>query len=179
MLAVVRELWRARDEVASRRDIAVGRVLPDSAIIAAATALPASKDALGALKEFSGRGQQRRLNTWWHAVESALALPEDQLPPGPPPASGPPPPRTWADRDPEAFARLEAARAGIARLVEQVSMPAENILTPDFVRRLCWQPPDPPTLEAVSAVLAAFGARPWQIELTAGPLAAACAVSRG
>ena len=35
-LAVVRELWRERDDVARERDVAVGRLLPDSALIAAA-----------------------------------------------------------------------------------------------------------------------------------------------
>ncbi|MEE2035045.1 HRDC domain-containing protein, partial [Rhodococcus chondri] len=39
-LAVVRELWLTRDEIAARRDIAPGRILPDSAIIAAAEADP-------------------------------------------------------------------------------------------------------------------------------------------
>jgi ribonuclease D len=37
-LAVVRALWERRDEVAQRRDIAPGRVLPDTAIVGAALA---------------------------------------------------------------------------------------------------------------------------------------------
>ncbi|HEY9266115.1 MAG TPA: HRDC domain-containing protein, partial [Mycobacterium sp.] len=36
-LAAVQELWTTRDQIARRRDIAPGRILPDSAIIAAAT----------------------------------------------------------------------------------------------------------------------------------------------
>jgi len=39
-LAAVRELWTARDQIARRRDIAPGRILPDAAIIAAANAMP-------------------------------------------------------------------------------------------------------------------------------------------
>ncbi len=39
-LARVRALWEARDELARRRDLAPGRVLPDSAIVAAAQADP-------------------------------------------------------------------------------------------------------------------------------------------
>ena len=39
-LAIVRELWTARDSMARRRDVAPHRVLPDSAIIAAAAARP-------------------------------------------------------------------------------------------------------------------------------------------
>src|SRR5215210_813777 len=39
-MAAVRELWTTRDHIARRRDIAPGRILPDSAIISAATADP-------------------------------------------------------------------------------------------------------------------------------------------
>ena len=42
----------------------------------------------------------------------------------------------------------------------------ENLLTPDFVRRLAWRPPAPVTEESVDAALAGYGARPWQRELT-------------
>ena len=42
-LAAVRELWTVRDEIAQRRDIAPGRILPDSAIIDAATADPKTR----------------------------------------------------------------------------------------------------------------------------------------
>jgi len=52
-------------------------------------------------------------------------------------------------------------------------LPAENLLPPDAVRRLSWEPPDPATQETVAAALAGYGARPWQVELTARPLAEA------
>ncbi len=45
-LAVVRSLWLVRDDIARQRDIAVGRVLPDAAIVAAAQADPQSMDGL-------------------------------------------------------------------------------------------------------------------------------------
>jgi ribonuclease D len=41
-LAAVRSLWEARDRLAAERDIAPGRVLPDAAIVDAATAAPAT-----------------------------------------------------------------------------------------------------------------------------------------
>ena len=41
-LAIVRELWLERDKIARRRDLSPGRVLPDSAIVEAARAAPAS-----------------------------------------------------------------------------------------------------------------------------------------
>ncbi len=43
-------------------------------------------------------------------------------------------------------------------------MPQENLITPDTVRRLCWEPPRPATPEAVAEVLSAHGARAWQVE---------------
>jgi len=43
----------------------------------------------------------------------------------------------------------------------------------DAVRRISWEPPDPPDPLAVEAALAGYGARPWQRSLAAGPIAAA------
>lgn len=45
-LAVVRELWTLRDELARESDVAPGRVLPDSAIVTAALELPRTTKAL-------------------------------------------------------------------------------------------------------------------------------------
>jgi ribonuclease D len=49
----------------------------------------------------------------------------------------------------------------------------ENLLAPDAVRRLAWEPPQPCDEPAVAQVLTGYGARPWQVELTAGPIAEA------
>jgi ribonuclease D len=172
-LAVARALWLRRDEIARQRDIAVGRILPDAAILAAVQAHPVSIDALGALKEFSGRGAKRYLNRWWSAITEAQALPAGELPLSSLPSSGPPQPRSWADRDPAAFARLEAARAAVSAVAEGLGMPVENLLSPDAVRRVCWEPPSPVDEHSVGAILAELGARQWQIEATAGLLAEA------
>ncbi|MEV0504085.1 ribonuclease D, partial [Streptomyces spectabilis] len=79
------------------------------------------------------------------------------------------------DRDPAAAARLSAARAAVSELAERLNMPQENLITPDTVRRVCWEPPAPVSVETVSAALAAHGARAWQIEQVAPALAAALA----
>jgi ribonuclease D len=89
------------------------------------------------------------------------------------PSDAPPPTNRWADRDPDAAARLAAARAVIGELSERHVLPVENLLTPDLVRRLAWQPPDEPGGVAVAAALVAGGARRWQVDLAAEPLAAA------
>jgi ribonuclease D len=170
-LAVVREIWRERDRVATRSDIATGRILPDSAIIAAAVALPKSVDELSALPPFSGRGQQRRRGTWWTAIARAYALSDTELPEISLPSNGPPPPRAWADRNPEAFARLESAKSIISAISESRSLPTENIINPDLMRRLCWEPPIEISESTIAAALLEAGARQWQSDLLATSLA--------
>jgi ribonuclease D len=171
---VVRELWTVRDAQGRARDLAPGRVLPDRAIIDAALTLPRTAAQLRALPVFSGRRTSRRLHLWQGAIDRALALPDDELPAVHGPRSdGPPPVRSWHDRDPDAAARITAARAALAELSADRHVPVENLLTPDLVRRLCWSPPDPATPAAVADVLTAGGARPWQVALTTSPLAEA------
>jgi ribonuclease D len=169
-LAIVAHLWTAREAEAQRRDRSPGRILPDAAVIAAAIAAPTSQEALGALPEFRGRGTQRYLGRWWGAVAKAQALAEADLPPLALPSDGPPQPRQWADRDPAAAARLAQVRAELAELSDLVATPVENLMTPDIVRRVLWQPP-----ADLDAELARLGARPWQIEWVGPILAAALA----
>lgn len=163
-LAVVRELWQTRDRIAQRRDVSPGKVLGDAAIVEAALALPADVQALAALNGFGHRVGKRQLEQWQAAVDRAKALSEAQLPQPGQQLTGPPPPRAWADKDPAAAARLSAARAGVSALAEQVNMPQENLITPDTVRRVCWEPPAVVDAETVAAALAGHGARPWQVE---------------
>jgi ribonuclease D len=165
-LAVVRALWESRDELAASRDVAPGRLLPDTAIVDVATREPADKDALVALPVFRGRAQRRLADRWWRAIRAGATLPADELPEASPAGDGPPPVNRWADKDPDAAARLTAARAHLAALSEQWNTPVENLLQPDLVRRLCWTPPEDLDAGSVDAVLAAGGARPWQRELT-------------
>ncbi|GAA2112955.1 hypothetical protein GCM10009802_11420 [Streptomyces synnematoformans] len=172
-LGTVRELWTARDRIAQRRDISPGKVLADTAIVEAALAMPTSTRALAALPGFGHRMGRRQLEQWLAAVERARALPESELPQPGLPLNGPPPPRAWADKDPAAAARLSAERAGVTARAEELGLPQENLIAPDTVRRICWEPPKEPTAEAVAAALAHHGARPWQIEQVTPLLTAA------
>ncbi|TQL64558.1 HRDC domain-containing protein [Rarobacter faecitabidus] len=169
-LAIARELWQERDDVAQRRDVSPGRVLPDRAIIKAAQVLPRSVPDLLALREFAGRSVQNRATQWLAAIQRALALREDELPSMRGPASdGPPAPRSWAERAPRAAARLEAARPAVIARAEELNLPVENLLQPDTLRRLCWD--ESIGGDRVAEFLAGRGARPWQIE-QAGPIIA-------
>jgi ribonuclease D len=173
-LASARELWNTRDQYAAQRDVAPGRVLPDSAIVEAARTDPARPRDLAALPIFGGPRQRRQLDRWFGALEAARALPDDQLPPltggG---GDGMPATSRWRERDPAAAARLSAARTAITQLADQHQVLAQNLLASDVLRRLCWEPPHPLDEDAVRARLTELGARPWQVELSASTLAAA------
>jgi ribonuclease D len=165
-LGMLRSIWQTRDDLARRRDIAPGRVLPDSAMVSAVQADPRDEAALLELPVFKGRANRKLVRTWFDALARGRSLPEVELPPHSRPGDGPPPVNRWADRDPPAAKRLQKARAGLAALSEQHGVPVENLLPPDLVRRLMWSPPDPPDAEAIAAALRAGGAREWQVELT-------------
>jgi ribonuclease D len=172
-LAIVRALWHARDDLARRRDIAPGRLLPDSAIVAAAAALPTAAEALGRLPGWGGKATRRLVPAFWPVLEAAMAESDDALPRPSLPGDGPPPASRWPDRDPVAASRLAAARAGLGAVAAQYGLPVENLLSPELVRRLTWTPPPSATAETVAETLRAGGARQWQVDLTASVLAQA------
>jgi ribonuclease D len=165
-LGMLRSLWEARDDLARRRDVAPGRVLPDSAMVSAVQADPANEGALLELPVFRGRANRRMVGTWFGALARGRALPESELPLHSKPGEGPPPVNRWADRDPAAATRLQVARAGLAEISQKHSVPVENILSPDLVRRIMWSPPEPRDAAGVITALRAGGAREWQIGLT-------------
>ena len=171
-LAAVRELWTTRDHIAQRRDIAPGRILPDAAIINAATNDPDTVEKLTALPVFGGARQRRSAQVWLDAL--ARARTTEDLPAASESLTGPPPAVRWSRRKPDAAARLEAVRNGLTELSERVSVPTENLLTPELVRRLVWDwQPVPDPAPVIDEFLADVGARPWQRELTVPVMAKA------
>jgi len=164
-LAVARELWQARDAYAREIDTAPGRLVPDTALTAAARILPASKRDLASIKEFTGRASRSQIDRWWAAIEAGQA--STDLPVLRVGGETVPPPRVWSDKNPDADKRLKAARAAITATSEELSIPVENLLTPDTLRRVAWTVPEPLTVESFSAALESLGARAWQIDATA------------
>ena len=159
-LALARELWDARDRLAREKDVAPGRLLPDSSLIVAASANPRSRGELAANKDFKGRASRSEIDLWWKAVLKGKTAET----PGPRSRDHDAIPhhRSWAQRFPEAAARLAVAREAILEEAEHRRMPVENLLTPDTLRRLVWDPPTPPTEQAIASRLAELGARDWQ-----------------
>lgn len=169
-LAVVRELWTIRDELARRLDKAPGRLVQDAAIsdlaAKAASTRPAhvpTKEELRQVNGFKRRSARQYENNWVQALERVAQLGPKQLPAMRVSPDGPPPPRSWERRYPEAFARWNRVRPATQELAEQLGMPPENLVSPDALRRITFEPPEF-TEEALDARLAELGVRPWQRE---------------
>ena len=161
-LAIVRSLWQAREAAAQRADIAPGRILRDAAIVAAAQA---GTPDLKQLTDFQRPAGRRRMSIWVSAVTEALQLPASELPSRRPAKTGAlPQPRAWKEIAPEAAERLEAVKRIVRSTAAELDLPQENLLTPEYQRRIAWEPPATPSPEAVAGRLEELGARPWQIE---------------
>jgi ribonuclease D len=170
-LAVARELWIARDDYAREIDTAPGRLVPDGSLVAAARALPATKRDLAAIKEFTGRASRSQLDRWFDAIQRGMTT--DDLPAVRPPNDALPPPRVWAEKNPDADGRFKRARADVTAVAEKLDLPLENLLTPEYLRRVAWSPPEPISTETVGTALRELGARNWQVEAIAQVIAEA------
>ena len=166
-LEIARQLWLSREALAQKMDVAPGRLIPDSSILVAATEKPKSRPELAAMKSFSGRASRTYLDTWWEAVQSALKATD--LPAlKPEKTDALPNHRNWINKFPEADRRLKHAKAALVELSETKLVPLENLLTPELLRQVSFTPPENLSSQTLSDKLTLLGARPWQVELTAG-----------
>jgi ribonuclease D len=165
-LEIARQLWVSREELAIKMDLSPGRLIPDSAILAAAVAKTRTKPELASLRAFTGRASRSYLDYWWQAIQSAqkaTSLPSVKAER----TEAIPNHRNWAAKFPEADRRLRHARFALTEISTTNNLPLENLLTPDILRQICFDPPEPSNLESVREVLESFGARSWQVDLTA------------
>lgn len=168
-LARVRALWSARDRVAAAQDLAPSQILRDRHLIALVGTTPRTPDDLRRVPGVPGMDRSARLR-WHKALADADALPEAELPD-----------RRSADAEAPAEvdrnrvkARLDLMKPAVQEVARDLQMPHEVVLTPRHVKTLAGRR----TIgdeQAVAAFLAERGARPWQIEATAGVLARAAA----
>ena len=175
-MAIVRDLWFSRDELGREIDLAPGRVLGDEAIIELATKRPDNLEAVAKVIGRRTRLEAPPFNRWLNVLNLALKTPLDQQPELRVPSQSLPPIKIWKDRNPLGYARLTHARAALIELSAQIQIPTENLVTPELVRRICWQ--EPPTSNSeyedfVIEQLNKTGARPWQIELVTPAISAA------
>jgi len=156
-------LWLVRDEIASETDLAPGRLIPDRSIMAAIEKVPRSKHELSQNKLFQGRASRSKLSVWWEAIEGSRNL---EILPAPEHTGALPNHKSWERRFPEAHVRLKIVRELVMAKAAELLVPVENLLTPEFLRRVCFEPD-----KDVAAQLQKLGARNWQIEITADLIA--------
>jgi ribonuclease D len=96
-------------------------------------------------------------------------LAEEELPPVRGESDALPPVKVWRDKYPLRYAALTHARHNLSLRAQELSVPLENMISPEHVRRICWSDP----AGQVAATLADLGARPWQSEIAAPILEAA------
>ena len=167
-LAVARELWTAREDYAREQDIAPGRLVPDRALVAALIADPKTKQELAQVKEFTGRASRSPAGSLVGGVRGRTRgrriCPLERAPGG----ESIPPARAWSDRNPDADARLKAARPVVEALAEELDdadrepphARSRSVASPGA-------PPEPVSAASIGDALAELGARPWQIAQTA------------
>jgi ribonuclease D len=182
-LVVIKNLWHARDDIARANDISSGKLLNDAAIIEFAIHKPLNKkDAEKALRPIGMRARWlENMPTWLSATEAALNTPEEQWPAMKSGADTLPPLKLWRERFAEKYAPLTHARFAVETLSHEFLIPAENLISPEIIRRICWAPPadslETLNVVAVSQAMLDLGARQWQVDVVA-PLVAAALLER-
>jgi ribonuclease D len=169
-LAVARALWQARDAIAQRRDRPPSWILPDAAIIDAATA---ARDAvptraeLSRLRGFAAPPGQRNLNAWLRAIDEVRDMDPADYPARRLPSVGVPNPRSWDRIDPAAAARWAKVRPAVDVLACDLGGLQPSLVAPPQVLQEALFHHARPTADD----LLRLGARPWQVEFLA-PLVA-------
>ncbi len=161
--AIVRQIWLKRDEIAQQRDIAAGRVLNDAGIVEIAAKKPKTVQELKDLASIKYRPAKNDAEIWFEQLQIALQLGPDQWPVKQKGAESYPAPKSWLEKRPEAYHRLQFVKAQLHKLSEELLIPVEHLCSPDLVKKWCW---DKPTdqLETINEWLISQGARDWQAQ---------------
>ncbi|QRZ60873.1 HRDC domain-containing protein [Rothia sp. ZJ932] len=160
-LTALRNLWLEREHLAQKKDVAPKKLLPDASIIEAAYSMPSNVPAVLSIPGFQTRALKREAPRWVRAIVSAR---NDKEPvPYTTPAEGPPPLKAWEVKRPLSAQLIAPAKEAMAALSEKHSIPTENLLTPEILRRVCWDPPV--NAHSIADALRQLDARPWQVEL--------------
>ena len=178
-LAIIKSIWHERDTLARQLDIAPGKLLSDAAMMELSIRTPENrKEMEKVLRPIGARARWfEHATNWLDAITSGKATPESQWPPIRVEGDSMPPVKIWREKFPNKFAPLSHARASIEKAARALSIPPENLISPELIRRLCWAPPEGTTqnldVEGVSAALIERGARQWQASIVAPLLAQA------
>jgi ribonuclease D len=181
-MAIIRELWSKRNEIAEAIDLAPGRLLSDHVIVALAKSQIKDKAELLKLPEVKARVrnevQKSYIDLWMDTYLAATKLKEIDWPQLRGKSDSLPPVKIWKLKYPLAHARLSHAKHDLAITAGQICLPLENLLTPEIARKICFDNGAENTYQLSETLLAKIqtqlrlnGAREWQIEKCATVLA--------
>ena len=165
-MTIIKDLWLDRDLLAQEMDIAPGRILNDEAIIEIATKKPNTIEAITKVIGWRSKIQSPPYARWLAQLNNSLSTPIEKQAELRVQSNNLPPMKVWKERNPLGYARLSHARSNIAALALELDLPVENLVTPELVRKLCWELPknDQSNYEKyVAEQLKQMGARDWQI----------------
>lgn len=175
-MTIIRDLWLSRNELAQEMDLAPGRVLGDEAIVEIALQRPTNVEAMAKVIGWRSKLDSQPFVRWLKVLNKSLETPIEEQVELRVASQTLPPIKIWKDKNPLGYARLTHARAKIAALSSEIEIPAENLITPELVRKLCWElpPVDKSKYEEfVAAQLKELGARSWQVDQVAPLIASA------
>ncbi|MDC4233201.1 HRDC domain-containing protein [Actinomyces sp. B33] len=173
-LAVLRELWEAREAVAERIDLSPGRLIRNAALVRAAQQPPRNQRALMSLSEFRSPRARQYADTWMRAITRAMQMEEDRLPsvhrphvPGSVPDA-----RHWGRIDEKAARRLALVRDAVSGIADRLGLAPEIVLEPRVQRYVAWAPLDPSreSGDEVEERMYDHGARDWQMDVCLDPI---------
>jgi ribonuclease D len=187
-LAIIRELWTARDAIASEIDLAPGRLLSDAVIVDLAKHKPSKYEdflTLPIMKEKIRNDIQRSyLERWWTVLSGAYEMDQSHWPEMRARGDSIPPPRVWREKFPIAYMHLAHARLLLTEKSLALNIPLENLISPELVRKVLFNEGKEKvfaygedSVRGVSGALANLGARRWQIEIASDAIARARAES--
>ena len=181
-MAIIRELWNKRDEIAAQIDLAPGRLLSDNVIIALAKSKVKNRQDFFKLPEAKARVrndiQKSYVDLWIETLLAATQLKEESWPQLRTKSDSLPPVKIWKLKFPLAHARLSHAKHDLSEIASSLSMPLENLLTPELVRKICFDngseqlyQHSAKLVSHIETQLRLNGAREWQIQKSAPVLA--------
>jgi ribonuclease D len=160
-LTIIRDMWLARSNFAEEIDISSGRVFNDDSLIELATKRPKEINDFAHILTKRTRLTNHPIEAWFDIYRASLVTPVEDQPELRIASKELPPVKIWAQRNAPGYARVTHARAAVSNLASELSMPTENLLSPELLRRICWQAPP----SDLPAALLALGARAWQVNL--------------
>lgn len=163
-LGMLEALWVKRDELARQRDLAPEKVLPSKVMGQLALRKPRSRQDVENSPLLRSRSRRRDALAYWQAVEPVWRLEAEELPSrqfksDPSPF---PPVKQWQRYGEDVAERWNIVRGAVLTRADDLGIRQELLLKPLLQKHLAWDGWDNP--EEIPVLLAALGARPWQVE---------------